>query len=102
MLYYIFETEQIALDAENYISQLGGAPLTGVNALTGTHEPDKCKTIRWAIPQERLDGKWVFPYVGDDRISQFPQTILDYFSTNFPHGKEEYDNSWFPEIEEDE
>jgi len=102
MLYYVFKTEQHALYAEKYISQLGGAPITGVSASTHKQQPNKCKTTRWAIPQERSDGKWVFPYVGDDRVSQFPQTILNYFTTNFPHIKEEYDSNWFPEIEEGE
>jgi hypothetical protein len=78
MKYYVVDTEELAIGAENYISSIAGAPIVGVNAKTGLPALNKCKTIRWAIPQERLDGKWVFPYV-----------------------KEEYNKNWFPIIEED-
>lgn len=102
MLYYVFETKQLALDAENYISELGGAPITGKSACNNELQPTKCKTIRWAIPQERFDAKWVFPYVGDNRVAQFPQIIINNFYINFPHTKEEYDSNWFSETGENE
>ena len=100
MLYYVFDDEQTALGAENYISTIGGAPITGVNALTGELMPGACKTERWAIPRERADGKWVFLYVGDERVGQYPPDVADYFETNFPNTKEEYQDEWFP-IEEE-
>ena len=96
MLYYVFEDKQTAIDAENYISTIGGVPITGVNAATGELEPNAIKTERWATPRERIDGKWCFPYVGDDRVSQYPSDVADYFETTFPNVKEEYDSAWFP------
>ena len=101
-IYYVFDDEQTAKDAENYISSIGGVPITGVNAATGELMPNAAKTERWAIPKERLDGKWVFPYVGDERVNQYPPDVANYFETSFPNTKEEYDENWFPEPEDDE
>ena len=100
MLYYVFDTEQLAVDAENYIDNVGGVPIIGVNAATGQSEPNAAKTERWAIPKQRLDGKWVFPYVGDELVAQYPEDVVNYFRDNFPHVKEEYDESWFPQYDE--
>ena len=99
MLYYVFETESEATQAEQAISQVGGAPIVGINALTGQPEPNKQKTERWAIPMQRLDGKWVFPYVGDERISEYPTDVKDQFNSTFTYTLEEYSSDWFP-IEE--
>ena len=102
MLYYIFDTEELALGAEAYISMIGSAPVTGVNAETGELEPTKQKTTRWSLPIERIDGKWCFPFVGDERLAQFPTEVHNYFDTTFPHTKEEYQADWFPNTEENE
>ena len=97
MLYYVFEDEQTAIDAEAYICEVGGVPIIGVNAATGEPMPNATKTERWAIPQQRAtDGKWVFPYVGDEMVSQYPPDIANYFETTFPNIKEEYSEDWFP------
>ena len=101
MLYYVFENEELAVGAEKYISQLGGAPIVGVNASTGEPMPDATKTERWAIPVQRIDGKWVFPYVGDELVSQYPDSVRGYFAENFPYVLEEFSQDWFPQ-EEDE
>lgn len=97
-LYYVFEDEQTAIDAEYFISSTGGAPLVGRNALTGELEPDKCKTERWAIPQQRLDGKWVFEKIPTSVLDQYPEGLIDYFNTTYPNTLEEYDNSWFSQL----
>ena len=95
MLYYVFENEETAIAAEQYISKIGGAPIVGVNAKTGEEMPNATKTERWAIPWQRAtDGKWVFPYVGDDKVSQYPSHIADYFETTFPSTKEELNSDW--------
>jgi len=99
MLYYVFTTKKDAFNAESYISMVGGAPIVGKNAKTGKPAPDKCKTERWAEPIQRLDGKWVFPYVGDDEISKYPTLIKDLFNNTFTYTLEEYDESWFTEEE---
>lgn len=101
MLYYVFEDEETARGAEHYISTIGGAPITGVNALTGELEPDAAKTERWAIPKERLDGKWCFPYVGDARVAMYPTDVANYFEDTYPNTKEEYNDDWFYQDEEE-
>ena len=101
MLYYVFETEEIAEGAEQYISQLGGVPIPSINAETGEIDTKAVMTERWATPKQRLDGKWVFPYVGDEKVSQYPSSVASYFEENFPNTKEEYNENWFP-VEEGE
>ena len=99
--YYVFETEELAIGAEAYICQIAQTPITGKNAKTGKLEPNKAKTERWAIPQQRLDGKWVFPQVPDATTAKFPLDVAIAFNTNYPNVKEEYDSAWFP-VEEEE
>lgn len=96
MMYYVFNTEQEAINAEAAISNIGGVPIVGNNAKTGDPEPTKQHTTRWAVPQQRLDGKWVFPVVPDAIIAQYGQAAADYFNATFPHTKEEYNSNWFP------
>jgi hypothetical protein len=99
-LYYVFDDEQTAIDAEARICEIGNAPVTGVNAKTGQPAPDKCKTERWAVPQQRItDNKWVFPYVGDELAEQYPEEVRNAFNADYPHIKEEYDSGWFPDKE---
>lgn len=99
-LYYVFNDEATAIGAEAYICQVAGTPLVGVNAKTGQPEPNKAKTERWAIPQQRVDGKWVFPVVPDAIASKYPPEIATAFNTNYPNVKEEHDPAWFPIVEE--
>lgn len=101
-LYYVFDDEQTALGAEAYITQVGGAPIVGRNFATGQPEPDKTKTERWAIPQQRVtDGKWVFPIVPQEIAEQYPPEVSAAFNTNYPNVKEEFDPLWFPEEDEE-
>ena len=95
-LYFVFDTEAEAIAAEAQISIIGNAPVLGRNAATGKIETEKGKTLRWAIPQQRLDGKWVFPYMGDERLAQFPQDTIDGFNSVFNYVFEEYQSDWFP------
>lgn len=93
--YYVFNTEQIAQAAEAWISLHGNLPRTGKNAKTGQDEPNKCKTERWAIPQQRLDGNWVFERVPAAERAKFPQSKKDEFDINFPHVVEIESPEWF-------
>jgi len=68
MKYRIFDTEEQALAAEAQVSQEIGCAKVGVNAKTGQPEPDKQVTERWAIPQQILDGRWVFPSSNEEGI----------------------------------
>ena len=100
--HYVFEDKETADGADAYISQVGGAPVVGKNAKTGRPEPEKAKTLRWAIPRERLDGKWVFPVVPESLSSQYPDHIKNYFNENFPHSIEIFQSDWFPSEEDSE
>jgi hypothetical protein len=93
--YYVFNDEQTAIAAESMICQLGQTPITGINAATGLPEPTKQKTERWAIPQQRLDGKWVFQRVPESMRANIPEEQQQAFNTNYPHIIETYNPEWF-------
>lgn len=67
MKYRVFVTEQEALDAEQQISISMGYAKPGINAATGEIESDVL-TIRWAIPQQIVDGRWVFPSPDEEGV----------------------------------
>lgn len=68
MKYRIFETEQEAIDAEHAIAQAMGLAKVGVNAKTGLPDPTATMTTRWAVPQQIVDGRWVFPSPDDQGV----------------------------------
>ena len=78
MKYRIFNTEAEAIAAEAAISASMGYAKPGVNAATGEVVSDVL-TVRWAIPQQIQDGRWVFPSPDDDGV--------------------DYDETWFPSPE---
>jgi hypothetical protein len=59
MKYRIFETEAEAIVAEAAISAAMGYAKPGINAKTGEVVPNAL-TLRWAVPQQIEDGRWVF------------------------------------------
>ena len=65
MKYRIFTTEAEAITAEAQVAQAIGCIKIGVNAKTGLPAPDAQATERWAIPQQIVDGRWVFPSPDD-------------------------------------
>ena len=67
MKYRVFDTEQEALDAEREISEEMGYAKPGVNAKTGQVVPDVL-TVRWAVPRQIVDGRWVFPSPDDEGV----------------------------------
>jgi len=67
MKYKVFATEAEALVAEKAISESLGYSKPGVNAKTGETVPDVL-TLRWAIPQQIVDGRWVFPSPDDEGV----------------------------------
>jgi hypothetical protein len=95
MMYYVFESQSLAIAAEEYICQVANMPLVGVNASTGELSPTSQRTERWAVPEQRLDGKWVFPVVPISIAVNFSQSVIDFFNINFPHQFEEFQNEWF-------
>lgn len=60
MKYRVFNTEAEAIAAEAQISADMGYSKPGVNAATHEVVPDAL-TVRWAVPQQITDGRWVFP-----------------------------------------
>jgi len=67
MKYLVFDTQQEAIDAEADISRAMGYAKAGVNAATGESVPNVL-TLRWAIPQQIQDGRWVFSSHNDDGV----------------------------------
>jgi hypothetical protein len=77
--------------------------IVGVNADSGKPDPNAQKTERYAIPEQRLDGKWVIPhpeqmpaagYVVDEETGL---TLVEHIMAGFVDPViEEYDPSWFP------
>lgn len=92
--YYVFETEQEALSAEMDISTIGNFPITNVD-FNGVPQLDKQKTERWAIPIQRLDGKWVFPRVPIEIAHTYPQEVLQNFAYKHNYTIEAYFDEWF-------
>lgn len=99
MEYYVFNDEATAIAAELYIREHGQLPRVGVNALTGLPEPDKQKTEAWAIPVQRLDGKWCFPRLAPYYIENCTEEEIVTFFNTFNPVIEIFNTNWFPEGE---
>ena len=110
MIFYVFDTESEAIAAENTIvtniktwvqtyspDAIGpdGNSLKGRNAKTG--ELVDVYTTKWAIPTERLDGKWVFEKPTQSAVGPAP---LANVINGITATEEEHDQSWFPDPEE--
>ena len=64
MRWLIYTTETEAQTTEAAISAAMGLPAPGINAATG--EPDwSAMTLRWAVPRQITDGRWVIPSPDD-------------------------------------
>jgi hypothetical protein len=94
MNYYVFEDEQTAINAELYIRGLAKYPRTSTD-VNGNQRIEAQATTKWAIPIQRLDGKWIIPAVPDDLLGKYPQAVIDYGNFTFPHLIEEPKPSWF-------
>lgn len=95
MEYLVFDTEATAIAAEAMICQLGGTPIVGVNAATGLPDPAAQQTERWAIPRQRLDGKWVFPRVPAHRRTHITPVQEAAFDAAFANTIENFSPEWF-------
>ena len=95
--FYVFTTEQEAIDAVAFIDQAGNLPRRGVNARTKQPaDPTKQQTTTYAVPMERLDGKWVFPRVPEEDRGN--GQLVAAFNAQFSYALEEYDSGWFPQV----
>lgn len=105
MTYYIFNTQNEAVLAEQQIVDnvkawlaenspdalsADGTKLRGRNAKTG--ELVDIYTVRWAVPMQITDGRWVFIKPTSDKTSPVPVEI---FLANITANEAEYQNSWF-------
>lgn len=67
MRYRVFKTYEQAVAAERQISQDIGYEKPGINAASGA-VVSNALTVRWAIPQQIRDGRWVFESPDDDGV----------------------------------
>ena len=110
MIYYLFNTEQEALAAEQQIVDNvrqwvsdnvpdalseDGLKLRGRNAKTG--EFTDAYTTRWAIPQQIVDGRWVFSKPTAEKTAPIPVAV---FTAGVVAEEANYDENWFPGDEE--
>ena len=110
MIYYIFNTEQEALAAEQQIVDNvrqwvvanvpdalseDGLKLRGRNAKTG--EFTDAYTTRWAVPQQIVDGRWVFTKPTAEKTSPIP---VEVFINGITASENEYNSDWFIDITE--
>lgn len=111
--FYVFDTEQEAIDAsvsiENRSRELYAAEgyeidedghIIGVNVGTGESDPDAQRTEQYAIPQQRLDGKWIIPHpegMPSAEIERAGTTVQNYVSQDLTDAVvEESRPDWFP------
>lgn len=110
MIFYVFDTEAEAITTENTIvtniktwvqtyspDAIGpdGNSLKGRNAKTG--ELVEVYTIKWAIPKQRLDEKWVFEKPTQSALGPVPlASVINGITAT----EEEYNEAWFPEPED--
>ena len=110
MIFYVFDTEAEAITAEDTIvtniktwvetyspDAIGpdGNSLKGRNAKTG--ELVNNYTTKWAMPKERLDGKWIFQKPTQTALGPIPlASVINGITAT----EEEYNKYWFPELEE--
>jgi hypothetical protein len=111
--YLIYDTEQLALDACAKIEQRArelyssagyqvdetGA-IIGVNVATGQSDPGAQRTERYAVPEQRLDGKWIVPHpeqMPSANVEQQGMLVKDYVAQDLTADLvEERQPDWFP------
>ena len=81
MNYYLFKTEQEAINALNYVNQVGLSlfppervtpeGIISINALTGLPEPEATKTVTWDTIKELKEVGWYFT-VPTEEVAGFP------------------------------
>ena len=109
MIYYIFNTEQEALAAEQQIVDNvrqwvaanvpdalseDGLKLRGRNAKTG--EFTDAYTTRWADPQQIVDGRWVFTKPTAEKTAPIPVAV---FINGIVAEEAIRDENWFEQEE---
>lgn len=67
MRYRVFDSYEQAAAAERQISHDMGYAKPSVNAASGAVVPGAL-TVRWAVPQQIRDGRWVFESPDEDGV----------------------------------
>lgn len=111
MLYYLtlsFDTAEAlqqkivnnalnALKAANPDAVADG--LVGRNAGTGSLDPSKAKTTRWAEPRETATGKWAVPVPTQEKFTNpYGMVPIDLVKSGITH-KEHPEPEWAPALE---
>lgn len=115
--YIVNETEQESIASANILHERAqpvytdagyevdeNGHIVGKNVGTGAPDPTAQKTEQYAIPLQRLDGKWIIPHPeGMPYASTIvpgtdpPVVMVDYLMAGLKEPIiEEYDPSWFP------
>lgn len=93
--YFIFETQEEAKKAADYIKDKAGYPWT--NKINGINNVDKCKTERWADPVETKNRTWVFPALNpnNDKHPVGARVYYNELINQFNFKIEKYSVNWF-------
>lgn len=104
--FYVWDIEEEAINALNYINNTIWLPLVGRNALTGELEPYKQKMENWCEDpiQRDLDGKFVVPRIPKNILDYANVSVEDqlYFLNTYHPIIEEYQDDWFDNVGEEE
>lgn len=94
--YYVFETENSASSALNYINASSRFPIKGRNARTGELADGPGRTVKYCDEvRQRLDGKWVIPRIPADQRAILSAEESNAFINGFDFTIETYQNDWF-------
>lgn len=108
MKYDIYTTEKACQDdlADEWTEMLKeyrrrgatviGREVIGKNALTGEDDPSRGRTVRFAEPRQRRDGKWVKPAVENASVGN---TAAVQQATTRKEKSENYDKTWFDAVQ---
>lgn len=91
---YVFSKYNVALEALEYINNIGIFPITPVNAKTGVLNHNAQKTTSWDIINIRSDGLFYFERLPSDIIRQQDIEKVDYFLNTYSPSIEKYESNW--------
>jgi hypothetical protein len=95
--YYIFKTEEQAINCINFISGSEWFPIIGDKL--GTPNPSAQKTVRWVSkPREMASGEWAVSRIPQSRLDELgvPQENRDAFMAAFGQDIRALDIEDFP------
>lgn len=94
--YYVFDSEQDAIDANNYIGTFLNFPWKPTNSETGENDDQAQQTTTWSRPLQRdSDNKWILNKLPDTMWENATEEQKNHFNTTFQHTTETYASNWF-------